>query len=110
MKRFGLRHKFNSIRTECDGISFPSRAEAARYLELKKLRESGDVFMFLRQVPFHLSGGEEPVKYVCDFLVFWSDGSCTVEEVKGFETAEWKIKKKLVEDQYGIHITVIKKR
>jgi hypothetical protein len=58
------------------------------------------------QVPFHLPGG---VKYVCDFMVLYKDGLIDFVDVKGFETAEFKMKKKLVESLYGVEITVIKK-
>lgn len=91
------RHKYNAIQTECDGIKFGSKKEARYYLELKLLVKSGDVIGFFRQVPIHLPGG---VKYIMDFLVFYSNGECAGIEVKGYETPEWKIKKKLVDALY----------
>jgi hypothetical protein len=99
-----LRHKFNATASEVDGIKFPSKKEARRYLELKSLKESGDIVFFLRQVPFHLSGG---VKYICDFLIFWAGGSVTIEDVKGMKTAIYIAKKKMVEATYPITITEI---
>ena len=99
-----LRHKFKAKQTLVDDIKFPSKAEAKRYLELKKLTDLGDVVFFLRQVPFYLSGG---VKYVCDFLVFWKDESITIEDVKGMKTPMYTAKKKMVEATYPITITEI---
>jgi hypothetical protein len=96
-----VRHKFNAIRTERDGFKFASKAEARRYDELKLLERSGEVVFFLMQTPFHLPGG---VKYVCDFQVFWRDGTVTFEDVKGMATPVYKAKKRQVEALYPIQI------
>jgi hypothetical protein len=97
------KHKFNAKRTELDGIKFDSKKEAKYYLNLKTKVKAGSVIFFLRQVPFDLPGG---VKYRCDFQEFWSDGTVHFVEIKGYETNEWKIKKKLVESIYPIEIQV----
>lgn len=101
---YGLKHKFNAVRTEVDNIKFASKKEARRYLELKSLEKAGEVKCFTRQVPWYLEGG---TKWVCDFLVFWKDGICTVEDVKGFKTPEYKIKKREIETKYPFTITEI---
>ncbi|MBL4853080.1 MAG: DUF1064 domain-containing protein [Robiginitomaculum sp.] len=93
-----VRHKYNAVRTEIDGIKFDSKKEAAYYVQLKILKRSGAVVQFLRQVPFHLPGG---VKYVCDFQEFHSDGSVHFVDVKGMLTPEFKAKKKMVENLYA---------
>jgi len=97
-------HKFNAIRSEHDGINFPSKKESQRYKQLKQLKELGEITFFLRQVPFHLAGG---VKYICDFLVFWSNGEVTIEDVKGMKTDLYQAKKKIVEATYPITITEV---
>ena len=99
-----IRHKFNAKPTELDGIKFSSKKEAKRYQELKLLQSNGEVLFFLDQVPFRLPGG---IKYRCDFLVFWKDGTVTIEDVKGFVTDMYKTKKKMVEALYPIKITEI---
>lgn len=96
-----LRHKFHAKRTVVDDIKFSSKKEAKRYNILKSLQNVGEVIFFLRQVPFHLPGG---VKYVCDFLIFWANGTVTIEDVKGFKTEIYKAKKKMVEALYPIEI------
>ena len=96
-----LRHKFKAKPCEVDNIKFASKKEQKRYCELQVLQKAGDLLFFLRQVPVHLSGG---VKYVCDFLIFWSDGTVTFEDVKGFKTDLYKTKKKMVEAMYPIKI------
>lgn len=97
-------HKFKAIQSEVDNIKFSSLKEKKRYLELKILKQQGEIVFFLRQTPFHLSGG---VKYLCDFLVFWKDGTVTIEDVKGFKTPMYILKKKQVEELYPIEITEI---
>ena len=97
-------HKFKAQPTEHDGIKFSSKKEGRRYQDLKLLQRAGDVVFFLRQVPFHLPGN---TKYVCDFMVFWQDGGCTIEDVKGHRTPQYIAKKKQVEAVYPIKITEI---
>ena len=99
------RHKYNAVRTEADGIKFDSKAEARYYGNLKLKQHAGIVLFFLRQVPFHLPGG---VVYRCDFQEFHSDGSVHFVDVKGMETSEFKIKKKLVESIYPVEIEIVK--
>lgn len=96
-----IKHKFKAKATETDGIKFASKKEAKRYISLKTLKKAGEIVFFLRQVPFYLPGG---VKYVCDFLIFWANGTVTIEDVKGFKTEIYKAKKKMVEDIYPITI------
>jgi len=100
-----LRHKFNAKPTVYDGIRFDSKKEGNYYLDLKLRIKAGEVIFFLRQVPFHLPGGG---KLVLDFLEFHKDGTAHFVEIKGFETKEWKIKKRIVEAIYPIEIEVVK--
>ncbi len=94
---FKKRHKYNAKATEVDGYKFDSKAEANYYTLLKVQEIEGSIVGMLRQVPLHLAPG---VTYRMDFLIFYSDGTCEGVEVKGFETPEWKIKKKLIEKEY----------
>lgn len=95
------RHKFHAIRTECDGIKFPSKKEAKVYNDLKLRKQAGDIVFFLRQVPLHLPGG---VKYVVDFVTFEKDGSVRFVDAKGMRTPLYIAKKKIVEAEYPIVI------
>ena len=97
--------KFRSVITEIDGIKFHSKLEASYYQNLKILKKINLVDFWLQQVPFILPGG---VKYLCDFLVFYADGSHKFVDVKGFETALFKMKKKQVESIYNVKIDIVK--
>jgi len=101
------KHKFSATRTTKDNVSFASKLEADYYDKLKLLKKVGKVLFFLRQVPLHLGDGKS--KYVVDFVEFWSNGEVRFVDVKGFETAEFKLKKKLVESLYPIEIEIVKK-
>lgn len=98
-------HKFRAKATVQDAINFQSKAEARRYQELKLLKLSGDIIFFLRQPLFDLPGG---TTYRADFIIFWSDGNTTIEDVKGFETKEFILKKKQVEALYPIELQIVK--
>ena len=91
------KSKYRAIPTVLDGIRFASKSEAKRYGQLKLLQLAGEIRWFTCQVPFHLGAG---VRYVCDFLIVYADGRVEVEDVKGMETAMFKVKKKLFEADY----------
>jgi len=96
-----LKHKYNAIRTEIDGIKFSSKKEGAHYSKLVLLKRSGSVLFFLRQVPFHLPGN---IRYVIDFVEFWGNGEIVFRDIKGHKTKEYIRNKKLVEALYPITI------
>jgi hypothetical protein len=98
------RNKYNNIPTIIHGIKFPSKREAARYSELVLLQTAKKIDYFLRQVPFYLPGG---VIYRVDFQIFYPDGHVRYEDVKGYETQIFKIKKKLVESLYPVRIELV---
>lgn len=98
--------KYKNKKTVVDGFNFSSQLEAKYYMLLTNMKRQGIINIFLMQVPFHISPG---VTYRADFQVFYSDGLVEFIDVKGFETELFKVKKKLVEDKFGIEIKVIKK-
>lgn len=104
MRKFG--HKFKAKPVAEDGNRFASTLEWKYFKHLELLVKSGEVLFFLKQVPFHLPGG---TKYVTDYLLFMSDGSVRVVDVKGVETDTFKLKKKMVEDLYPVEIEIVKK-
>lgn len=106
-------NKYGAVRTTVDGISFASKAEAEHYSRLCVLQKVGEVAWFCRQPRFVLPGG---VEYVADFIVgFTKDGPgfkvldrIDIQDVKGFATPEYNLKKRQVEAIYGIKITEIR--
>ena len=107
------KSKYRNVPTVINGLRFSSKAEAARYSELKLLQAANQVRWFIRQPRFDLGND---ITYVADFLVVWnadettfSDTRVTVEDVKGVETDVFKLKRKLFEAQYG-ELTLVTKR
>lgn len=98
--------KFKSTRTTVDNLNFQSKLEARYHLHLKILQRAGEVKYWLWQVPFCLHSG---IKYWCDYLVFYTDGTHKFIDVKGYETDIFKLKKLEVEVKYGVKIDVVKK-
>lgn len=96
-----LRHKFNAVSVHRDNYRFSSKKEARRYDELILLKRSGDVLFFMMQPPFYMPGA----KYVGDFLIFWADGTVTLEDVKGVRTPTFIMKKKMMAIHYP-HIEI----
>jgi len=85
--------KYKAVRTTFSGYSFASKIEAQRYAELELLKRAGEVVSIKCQVQVSLSHAN--IIYKPDFLVEMKDGSQIYEEVKGFETPEWRLKRKL---------------
>lgn len=102
MTRFNqIKHKFNAVPTEHDGIRYDSKKEARYAQELGLRIKAGEVIFYLRQVPIDLQGG---VKYRVDFVEFWADGTVHFVDCKGMKTKEYIMKKKMVESLYPIKI------
>lgn len=105
--------KYRSKRTEVDGIKFHSKKEADRYVQLKLLEKAGRISNLrlqeripIRIWPLRIAQDAEPVlvaHYVADF-VYARDGRTVTEDVKGFKTETYKLKKKIVEALYGITV------
>lgn len=104
------RRKYRNTPTEVDGIKFPSKLEAKRWCELKLLDRGGAISELKRQVPFELFGrnGGLICRYRCDFM-YRERGDFVVEDTKGMETPEFKIKRNLFADNYpGIELRIVK--
>lgn len=99
--------KYNSRKTELDGIIFDSKAESEYYCELKIRVKAGEILGFDLQPEYILQEGfshqgkrYQAIKYKADFLIRYSDGREEVIDVKGYKTKEYNIKKKLLLKRY----------
>lgn len=104
------RSKYGAVRTEVDGIVFASKAEAARYCELKLLHQSGAIGPVQCQPRFrlHAPGGAFIGEYRPDFgYLDLKRGREVYEDVKGVRTQLYKWKKKHVEAEYRIEIVEV---
>ena len=109
-RRVHRRNKYNARKTVVDGIKFDSAKEANRYSQLLLLLRSNKIGYLERQPEFiiHAHGGKQVAKYKADFRYVDNDnGKTVVEDVKSKFTAGlrvYRLKKKLVEAEYGIEI------
>ena len=112
----GQGSKYHSVKIETEDGKFDSKAEYRRWLTLKSLAEEGAIIDLKRQVKYPLIGSsrrktklkngrtlELAISYVADF-VYIKNGELVVEDVKGFKTDVYVIKRKLMLEKYGIEI------
>jgi hypothetical protein len=105
---FGLEtSKYGARKTVVDGITFASAAEARRYGELRLLEKAKLIrnIELQPQFPFTIDG-KIIFKYIADFAYFEGQ-TRKIEDVKGFKTPLYKLKKKLIEAQFDVKITEI---
>ena len=102
------RSKYGAIRTVVDNITFDSKAEARRYGELKWMEKVGDVSEIIVHPHFSISVNGILICMVeLDFQYLAKDKR-TFEDVKGRDNALSRLKRKLVEAQYGIKVKLIR--
>lgn len=127
--------KYHNKKVVFNNIKFDSKFEAKRYSELLLLEKAGAITNLQKQVEFELiptqfetvpTGEiykrgelkgtpkmkqicvEKAVKYIADF-VYIENGKQVVEDTKGFRTADYIIKRKLMLHKYGIKIKEVSK-
>lgn len=99
--------KYNSRKAVVNGITFDSKKEAARYRELMLMLAAGKIRElklqpeFTLQEAFKTKDGEpvRAVKYRADFSYMMDTESgvvSVVEDVKGYKTKDYEIKRKLM--------------
>lgn len=96
--------KYHAVRVMLDGITFDSKREAARYGELKLLEAAGEItsleihprYKLLDADPYMM---QRATYYIGDFQ-YIENGKVVCEDVKGVETAVFKLKAKLFRMYY----------
>lgn len=96
------RGKYNATPATVGGLRFDSQAEARRYAELLWLERSGAITdleahpRFELQPAFTDNAGKRwaAICYEADFA-YTEDGKRVIEDVKGFETPVFRLKRKL---------------
>jgi hypothetical protein len=94
------------------GKRFDSKAEGARYVHLRLLERGGYIRDLECQPKFEIHAADaartKVATYRGDFAYLERDGTRTIEDVKGMATPLWKMKRKLVEAEYGITVREIR--
>ena len=108
-------NKYRNKKVKIDNYVFDSIAESKRYKELALLEKAKIIEnlqlqpRFLLQDAFKKNGKTfRKIEYVADFM-YEEKGQVIVEDVKGMETRDFKIKRKLFEYKYqGLTLKIIK--
>lgn len=113
MRRYNSNNKYKARKTMVDGIVFDSMKEAQRYVVLKSFQKDGLIRNLELQKKFVLiekqvgANGkvlERECAYKADFCYTDKNGNFVVEDAKGVRTTEYRIKRKLMLERYGIVI------
>lgn len=97
------RSKYGAIKTVVDGITFDSKAEAARWCELKLLERAGEIRGLSRQlrIPIIVNGAK--ICAVVIDMAYFEGQKRVYEDVKSEFTRKlpvWSLKKKLLKALY----------
>lgn len=100
--------KYGNRKIVHDGITFDSKRELTRWIELKLMERAGQIDSLQRQVKYQLipsypDRGLRGVSYIADFD-YMEHGEHVVEDAKGFKTKDYIIKKKLMYHVHGIMV------
>lgn len=110
------RNKFNAQKVELDGMTFDSKKEHKRYIELKAMQQRGEICSLEHHTKFELAPrtkleGEKRAKpalrYFADFTYYISTGEYIVEDVKSAATrklASYRNKKHLMKTVFNIDV------
>jgi len=115
------RSKYGAVKTMVDGIVFASKREAARYEELRFREKAGLIADLVLQprIPLlaaSVNNDGDPcwvptyvAEYVADFRYReLATQRIVFEDVKGFKTPLYRLKKKFAEACTGISITEVR--
>jgi hypothetical protein len=110
------RNKFNAQKVDLDGMTFDSKKEHRRYIELKAMQQRGEIFGLEHHTKFELAPktkleGEKRAKpalrYFADFTYYNITGEYIVEDVKSEATrklASYRNKKHLMKTVFNIDV------
>ena len=113
-------NKYGNVKVVVDNIKFDSKMESNYYLYLKEQKSKNLIKDFELQPAFVLqpsfkknNKAYRKIEYKADFKIIHNDDSISIIDIKGMETTEFKLKKKIFEYKYkDLHLkclTYIKK-
>ena len=110
------RNKYGNRKVRVDGILFDSEAEAIRYGQLKLMEKAGSISSLAMKPVFVLAPAvtiagkkKAALRYVADFG-YYENGQQITEDVKGYLTDVFKIKRHLMMSVHNIEIRETGKR
>lgn len=109
--------KYGNKKTVIDGQSFDSKAEAKRWRDLCLLEKAGQIKYLERQVVITLlpkvkyadsKRATPAVRYVADFIYVTNLGERVIEDVKGFRTPAYRLKRHMLKALHGLEVKEIR--
>jgi len=101
------RSKYGAKKIVIDGITFDSKDEGRYYLYLKELKAKDKILNFERQPKYELQPSfkkygktHRAITYAPDFLIYHLDGSEELIDVKGTETQQGNMRRKMFDYKY----------
>lgn len=98
--------KYHNKKIKTEDGTFDSKYEYEEWCRLKLLERSGAIHNLMRQIPYVLiptirtsAGTLKQISYYADF-VYEENGIVCMVDTKGYETEIFKIKKRLLINQY----------
>ena len=93
------RNKYGAKKTQVGEVTFDSKKESQRYMELQLLERAGEISNLRRQVKIDLMGQHRPLytrtgrkmKYTADFA-YVENGVEVIEESKGVWTRDFEVR------------------
>lgn len=113
------KNKYHNVKTKVNNITFDSKLEAKRYIELKALEKKGLIKDLTLQPSYELIPSFKKddktfrkTCYIADFSYFSNElGKVVVEDTKGFSNDTYKLKRKMFEYLYkDLTIKEVRKR
>ena len=111
------KSKYNAVKTaSADGVMRDSKAEARFVNDLRMLEQIGQIRELKFQVKFELIPAqqidgkcvERACSYLADAVYFDVVKNCrVVSDKKGFKTADYIIKRKLMLERHGIRVSEV---
>ena len=113
--------KYFNKKVHWEGMTFDSIREFERFQELRIMEKAGEISDLKIQPKFPLKIGDKDIRirsdrypngrrvsYYGDFAYTDSNGETVVEDVKGQDTPVSRLKRAIVESQYGVAVKIVR--
>lgn len=108
--------KYKNKKVVVDGVKFDSKHEAEYYLYLKRLKEEGRIKDFGLQHKFELQPSfkkygktHRAITYTVDFAIYHNNGDVEYVDVKGMETQQGIMRKKMFDYLFDEKLTWVQR-
>lgn len=109
MKISRPRNKYGAVKVKCDGHTFDSKREHARYIDLLRLKAAKEITGLIIHPTWQIIiNGIVVCRVMLDFSYITKEMKVIHEDVKGKDNQMSQLKRKMLEAAYGIKVTIIK--